>query len=97
MNNLNKNKPFIAIKPKINIEVLLWNGEDSKELTEFCKGTTKTNKATLYRYKTSDNYLLRVQTPTGKVICNKGDYIVREAPNVFYVYTKEDLNKFYIL
>ena len=87
---------FNATKKPFTVPVLIWDGTEDDRLGKFCKGTTRTNKATLFR-KGSD-YLeigLVLKTPLGKVILNKGDYIVKESTDVFYAYTKEEFfNKY---
>lgn len=91
-----KHTLFNATKNPFTVSVLIWDGTEDKRLNEFCKGTTKTNKATLFRKGPNYSEIgLVIKTPSGKVILNKGDYIVKESADVLYVYTKEGfLNKY---
>ncbi len=82
---------FNATKKPFTVSVLIWDGTEDDRLDEFCKGTTRTHKATLFRKGFNYSEIgLMVKTPLGKVILNKGDYIVKESANVFYVYTEAE-------
>ena len=87
---------FNATKKPFTVSVLIWDGTEDDRLGEFCKGTTRTNKATLFRKGSDYSEIgLMIKTPLGKVILNKGDYIVKESADVFYAYTKEEFfNKY---